>query len=56
MTPDHCPECRKVGVIATKRGPTCTHHERTGVKWWPVEWLLMDEAARVAWIWANRGK
>lgn len=40
MTPDLCPECRKVGVVATVNGPTCQH----------------QEIERVEWLWANRTK
>lgn len=34
-----CPLCQASGVIATRTGPTCTHKENTGTKWFPDWWL-----------------
>lgn len=51
-----CPACLAANVIATVNGPTCTHVEPNGLKWWPVNWgaenqnHAMSEAKRVAWL------
>lgn len=47
MKPNLCPKCFFRGVIATKGGPTCTHAEPNGLKWWPEDWAKMAEHARV---------
>ena len=45
-----CPECRKLGIVATVGGPTCKHQLNSGVLWWPSNWSTMSEYDRVAWL------
>ena len=45
-----CPDCRAQKIIATNGGPTCTHSEPNGVKWWPVDFAAWSEERRVEWI------
>lgn len=52
-----CPTCLAANVIATVNGPTCTHVQPNGVKWWPPNWSefaemtgAMSETERVAWL------
>ncbi len=56
-----CPSCLAEKIVATLHGPTCSHGEKTGVKWFPENWdppvsslapgyIALPQDARRKWI------
>lgn len=45
-----CFDCYLENVIADIGSPTCRHHDKSGLKWWPENWEQMCESERLAWL------
>lgn len=45
-----CPQCLGESIVAPVGSPTCRHHDRAGLAFWPEGWAKMTEPERVNWL------
>jgi hypothetical protein len=50
IAPDYCPQCLRLGVVATLAGPTCIHSERHGQDYWPADYSTWPDVRRLEYI------